>query len=118
MLRRVLVNLIDNAVKYSPNKGTIIVRVNRKDNILHLSVSDNGPGISPPDQAYIFDRFTRVDATAHTASGVGLGLAFCKLAVEAHGGTIAVESEGIPGQGCTFHVHIPLEQPHYNRASD
>jgi len=115
MLRRVLVNLVDNAIKYTPAKGTITVDASHAADTLHLSVSDNGPGISQKDQERVFNRFARVDSTAHIASGVGLGLAFCKLAVEAHGGTITIESEGIPDEGSTFHVFLPLEQPNFNR---
>jgi PAS domain S-box-containing protein len=118
MLRRVLVNLVDNAIKYTPAKGCITVNAGRKAETLHLVVSDNGPGINPKDHALIFDRFARVDSSANAPAGVGLGLAFCKMAVEAHGGSITIESEGVPGQGSTFHVHIPLEQPHYNRPTD
>jgi signal transduction histidine kinase len=117
MLRRVLVNLIDNAIKYTPVHGTITINAAREDETLHLSVSDTGPGISPKDQERIFNRFARIDSTAHTASGVGLGLAFCKLAVEAHSGTISVESEGVAGKGSTFHIFLPLEQPNYSRST-
>ncbi|MFC1975714.1 GAF domain-containing protein [Chloroflexota bacterium] len=112
MLRRVLVNLVDNAIKYTPNKGKITLAATCEDNALHIAVSDNGPGISKEDQALIFDKFSRVDHSANAPSGVGLGLAFCKLAIEAHNGTLSVESTGIPGRGSTFHVFIPLmEKP-------
>jgi len=108
MLRRVIVNLVDNAIKYTPNKGTITLTAEQVDNTLHITVSDNGPGVSKKDQTRIFDKFARVDYSANAPSGVGLGLAFCKLAVEAHGGKIYVESEGSPGRGSTFHVSIPI----------
>lgn len=112
MLRRVLVNLVDNALKYTPEKGSVTVAADYENNTLHLSVSDNGPGISQADQTRIFNKFTRVDHSANAPSGVGLGLAFCKLAVDAHGGTISIESDGIAGRGSTFHVYIPIEQLH------
>ena len=108
MLRRVLVNLIDNAIKYTPAKGAITLSIQREDDTLHFAVSDNGPGISPKDQTRVFEKFARLDYSVGTPSGVGLGLAFCKLAVEAHGGRIYIESDGIPGRGSTFHVRIPL----------
>jgi NtrC-family two-component system sensor histidine kinase KinB len=108
MIRRVLVNLVDNAIKYTPNKGKISVTVRRTEDTLHFVVSDNGPGISREDQQVIFDKFSRVDHSTNTSSGVGLGLAFCKLAVEAHDGSISVESKGIPGQGSTFHISVPI----------
>ncbi|MBN1219187.1 MAG: GAF domain-containing protein [Anaerolineae bacterium] len=110
MLRRVLVNLVDNAIKYTPNKGKITLVATRWNDTLHITVSDTGAGIRPEDQPYIFDKFSRVDHSVNAPAGVGLGLAFCKLAVEAHDGTISVESEGIPGQGSTFHVFIPLTE--------
>jgi PAS domain S-box-containing protein len=113
MIRRVLVNLVDNAIKYTPRKGKISLSASQIDDILHIAISDNGPGISQEDQDYIFDKFSRrVDHSTDAPSGVGLGLTFCKLAVTAHDGTISVESEGVPGGGSTFHVSIPLiEKP-------
>jgi signal transduction histidine kinase len=107
MIRRVLINLVDNAIKYTPNQGTVTLTTELIDEVLHFTVSDNGPGISPADQIHIFDKFSRVDHTSKI-SGVGLGLAFCKLATEAHGGTISVESDGIPGQGSTFRLTVPI----------
>jgi signal transduction histidine kinase len=74
-------------------------------------VADNGQGISKDYQARIFNKFSRVDHSSNAPAGVGLGLAFCKLAVEAHGGSIWVESEGLPGQGSTFLFTIPLLTP-------
>ena len=108
MIRRVLINLIDNGVKYTPNQGTVTLTTKLIDNILYFAVSDNGPGISKADQIHIFDKFARVDHAAKV-SGVGLGLAFCKLAIEAHGGTISVESEGVPDKGSTFRISIPID---------
>lgn len=108
MIRRVLLNLIDNAIKYTPNQGKIVVQTEFADNTLHFAILDNGPGISKIDQIHIFNKFSRIVDTSKKASGVGLGLAFCKLAIEAHGGQIYVVSEGVPGQGSTFHVHLPI----------
>ncbi len=108
MIRRILINLLDNAVKYTPDKGQISLTTSLTQNSLTLAVSDNGPGISQADQAYIFDKFSRVGDSTNSRSGVGLGLAFCKLASEAHGGSIAIKSEGVSGQGSTFYLSIPL----------
>ena len=112
MIRRVLVNLIDNAIKYTPSEGQVSLTATLTKEALTLAISDNGPGISKADQAQIFNKFSRVDYSANAPSGVGLGLAFCKLATEAHGGKIWVESKGIPGQGSTFYLSLPLlEEP-------
>jgi signal transduction histidine kinase len=108
LIRRVLVNLVGNAIKYTPAAGWVALKTTLSDKKLHFTISDNGLGISPANQARIFDKFARVDHSTNTPSGVGLGLAFCKLAVEAHGGTISVESKGLPGEGSAFHVILPL----------
>ena len=108
MIRRVLINLIDNAIKYTPSQGKVSLITTSNGKSLTFAVSDNGPGISKADQSHIFDKFSRVNYSSETPSGIGLGLAFCKLATEAHGGKIWVESEGVPGQGSTFYLSIPL----------
>ncbi|MEW5959143.1 MAG: GAF domain-containing protein [Chloroflexota bacterium] len=108
MIRRVLINLIDNAIKYTPSQGNVTLTATLNDNTLNFAIADNGPGISKTDQVHIFDKFSRVDYSSEAPSGIGLGLAFCKLATEAHGGKIRVESEGLPGQGSTFYLSIPL----------
>ncbi len=104
IIRRVLVNLVDNAIKYTPAGGKVTVSVEKGDGQQIFIVSDNGPGIASDSQMRIFDKFTRATADA-TIQGVGLGLAFCKLAVEAHGGEIWLESE--VGQGSRFYFSIP-----------
>jgi PAS domain S-box-containing protein len=111
MIRRVLINLVDNAIKYTPYQGQVSLTTSLTGNTLRFAVKDNGPGISKADQARIFNKFSRVDHSANAPSGVGLGLAFCKLAAEAHGGAISVESEGVPGSGTTFYLTIPLISP-------
>jgi PAS domain S-box-containing protein len=108
LIRRVLINLVGNAIKYTASQGRIALTTDLTKDTLHFAVSDNGPGISKADQAHIFDKFSRVDNSENAPSGVGLGLAFCKLAVEAHDGVISVDSTGIPGQGSTFHVTLPI----------
>jgi len=108
LIRRVLVNLVINAIKYTQTQGWISLKTTLANGKIHFTIADNGPGISEADQVRIFNKFARVSSAAHVPAGVGLGLAFCKLAVEAHGGAISVESKGIPGEGSTFHVTLPL----------
>jgi len=105
MMRRVLINLLENAIKYSRTDGKISVSVGEVNDELQVAVSDNGPGIPPEDQARIFEKFERVQSQG-PPKGLGLGLAFCRLAVEAHGGRIWVESR--PGQGSTFYFTLPV----------
>ncbi|GAB4544335.1 MAG: ATP-binding protein [Anaerolineae bacterium] len=105
MIRRVLVNLVINAIKYSPRHGEVEVVAREQDGGIRFSVSDRGPGVPAEYQRRIFDKFTRVQLK-NGPSGVGLGLAFCRLAVEAHGGRIWVESS--PGQGSTFIFTLPF----------
>jgi len=107
ILRQALVNLIDNAIKYSPAEAEILVRVAAgKDSHLIVEVVDQGPGVSQEHQSRIFDRFYRVDsARSREWGGAGLGLAIARWAVEIHGGQITVQS--VEGQGSTFRVALP-----------
>jgi len=110
MVRRVLINLVDNAIKYTPPDGQVTLSVEVSPTELTVAVSDDGPGIKLEDQRHIFEKFSRVDYSKDTPAGVGLGLAFCKLATQAHNGRIFVESSGIPGQGSTFFLSLPLSR--------
>jgi PAS domain S-box-containing protein len=105
MIRRVLINLMENAVKYSESAGTIVVSARTGDGLVTIGVKDSGPGVPLAEHARIFQKFTRLQSPAGP-KGLGLGLAFCKLAVEAHRGRIWVESE--PGQGATFFFTLPI----------
>jgi signal transduction histidine kinase len=105
MIRRVLINLLENAVKYSRSEGQISVALERQDGSLRVRVSDNGPGISADDQERIFQKFARVNRGGRP-KGLGLGLAFCRLAIQAHGGRIWVESS--VGKGSSFYFTLPL----------
>lgn len=106
MILRVLTNLLDNAVKFTPVHGSIALDVKREGERILFTISDTGPGIAPEHHRRVFDRFARLEST-NGLKGTGLGLAFCKLAVEAHGGHIWVESE--LGQGSRFKFTLPLE---------
>jgi signal transduction histidine kinase len=109
-LRQVVVNLVDNAIKYTPRGGTISVANQRLDGKAILSVSDTGIGIPPESVPYLFERFYRVDgARSRDLGGTGLGLAIVKSICTAFGGTITVQS--IVGSGTTFRVELPLEPP-------
>ncbi len=108
-LEQVLSNLLTNAIKYSPNGGTIRVRGQVLPDQVVVTVSDEGIGIAPAEQTRIFDAFYRVDdAPTRRTQGTGLGLYLAKAVVEAHGGRIWVESE--PGQGAAFSFSLPLTQ--------
>jgi heavy metal sensor kinase len=107
-IRQLLLNLLTNAVKYTPRGGRVNMRLDLADGLITLAVSDTGIGMAPGDLPHIFDRFWRADS-ARTRTGerpgAGLGLAICKWIAEAHGGTIAVHSR--PGRGTTFTVTLP-----------
>lgn len=103
----VLYNLIDNAIKYSPDEPIITVRSSQKDKYMVISVSDKGKGMTKEDAKYIFDRFYRVQSgNLHDVKGFGLGLSYVNEIVHAHKGRIEVESE--LNQGSTFHIFLPL----------
>ncbi len=106
-LERILYNLLENAVKYSPQGGEIRVKVRPQEKHLVIAVSDQGIGISPSDQTKLFAPFQRIeDSRLDGVKGAGLGLLVCRRLVEAHGGRIWVESE--PGRGSTFFFTMPL----------
>lgn len=108
MVRRILVNLLDNALKFSPPETTITVEVSELlvDNKLVISVGDQGPGIPPHQREMVFDKFSRLQRG--DAPGMGIGLAFCRLAVEAHGGRIWVED--VPDGGARFRFTLPTKK--------
>jgi signal transduction histidine kinase len=109
-LRQLLLNLVTNAIKYTPAEGTVTLAAAREKRQLTITVHDTGIGIAPGDLPHIFDRFWRADpARSRTGDrpGAGLGLAISRWIAEAHGGTIAVKSR--PGRGTTFTVRLPRD---------
>jgi signal transduction histidine kinase len=107
IMKRVVVNLLTNAIKFSAKGEKIRVAFSRDDSFARLMITDSGPGIAPEYHEKIFEKFWQVDSDKHKQMhSSGLGLAFCKLAIEAHGGTIGVESE--LGKGAKFWFKIPV----------
>lgn len=110
LLRRVLVNLIGNSLKFCPAGSHLAVGAKTQQESVLFSVRDDGPGIAPENRERIFDKWGQAESSsAGRKLSSGLGLTFCRLAVEAHGGKIWVESE--VGQGSDFRFTIPLAQP-------
>jgi signal transduction histidine kinase len=108
-ISQALLNLLNNAVKYSGDHKYIKVSAFRRDGTVHIAVTDKGLGISKEDQKKIFDMFYRgADAHVRPTRGTGLGLAITKHTAEAHGGTVLLESAR--GDGSTFTIVLPLEQ--------
>jgi signal transduction histidine kinase len=106
-IRRVLTNLTDNAIKYSPKGGALVVTAVSYDGMVEVSVQDAGPGVAPEEREHIFARFAQVEAGGIRPRGFGLGLSYCKLAVEAHNGRIWVEP-GPDGVGSRFVFTLPV----------
>jgi len=106
-LQQVVWNLLTNAIKFTPEKGTIDVHLARADETAELMVCDSGAGIAADFLPQVFDRFKQADGSARKLGGLGLGLAIARHIVERHHGTIAVASEG-EGRGATFTVRIPI----------
>jgi two-component system sensor histidine kinase SenX3 len=99
-------NLIDNAIRYSPEGTRVGVGVRSRDGLVQVSVTDQGPGITPEEQERIFERFYRIDAArSRQTGGTGLGLSIVKHVVSNHGGEVTVWSQA--GQGSTFTVRLP-----------
>jgi two-component system sensor histidine kinase/response regulator len=100
LMRRVLANLLDNAIRYAPERTTVRVAIVRRAGVTELRVSDTGPGVPAADRAAVFERFV----TSGAGPNRGLGLAFSKLAVEAHGGRISIDDAG---PGTVFLIELP-----------
>jgi heavy metal sensor kinase len=107
LMRRMIMNLLDNAIKYNTAAGKVVVRLESENGHAKIMVADTGIGIPAEAATHIFDRFYRVDQSrTRTAGGTGLGLAISKLIAEAHHGNISLTSQ--PGNGSTFTVSLPL----------
>jgi len=104
LIRRVLQNLLSNALNYTPSGGDVHIGVTPSESVVRVTVTDTGPGIAPEYHQRIFEKFGQVE-NRDNRLGTGLGLTFCKLAIEAHGGSIGVESE--VGKGSTFWFTLP-----------
>jgi two-component system phosphate regulon sensor histidine kinase PhoR len=105
-IRQVIVNIVHNAIKFTPPGGHVTVSTSQRDRTIVLEVSDTGIGISADDLPHIFERFFKADRSRAT-SGSGLGLAIAKHTVQSHSGNIWVRSE--PGKGSTFSFSLPIE---------
>ena len=107
-LQQVILNLMSNAIKFSPRGGRVLVRVEPDGNnqMLRFSISDNGPGIPEEEQSFIFNKYYRAKNVRNHSDGVGLGLSISKHIIEAHNGTIWVKSA--LGHGSTFEVTLPM----------
>lgn len=104
-------NLVENAVKYSPDGGDVQVRLYREDGLVHLTVTDAGIGIPADDLPHLFDRFRRgTNVDDRRFAGMGLGLFICRGIAEQHGGRLWATSPG-PGGGSTLHVELPCPHP-------
>jgi two-component system sensor histidine kinase KdpD len=110
LMETVLVNVIDNATKYSPPDTTIQVAARRHGDEVMIDVTDQGRGISVEDLGAVFDKFYRTKQRDRTVPGTGLGLAICKGIVEAHGGSIEALSPGL-GRGTTIRIRLPVKTP-------
>lgn len=107
LIARVVANLVGNAVKFTPRGGEIRIALRAGDGIARVCVADDGPGIAPSDQKKIFEKFGQAELRGQMkGASTGLGLAFCRLAIEAHRGRIWVDSE--VGRGSTFSFELPI----------
>lgn len=107
-LKQAIANLLDNAIKFTPEGGQVTIQLDRLDSNVQITVSDTGIGIRPDFLPYVFDRFTQAEVPSrHTPGGVGIGLAIARHLVELHYGTIGVASVG-EGRGATFTIRLPM----------
>ena len=108
-IERVLINLLDNAMRYTPKGGEILVAVRANEaDMVQVQIADSGPGIPPHEREQVFAKFHRIknNDPLRGNKGSGLGLTFCKLAIEAHGGHIQVDAES-PLSGASFSLTLP-----------
>jgi signal transduction histidine kinase len=108
LMTEVFLNIIENAIKYTPNNGQVMVRSFETEKDVCVEISDSGEGISPEDQDIIWKKFTRGKTQDYKTKGSGLGLYLVKYFIELHGGEISMQSE--VGKGTTFVVRLPIEE--------
>jgi signal transduction histidine kinase len=107
-ISQTVINLLVNAIKFSPQAGEILLRANNKDNMLNVEIIDNGPGVPANKKESIFEKYKQTKSNrAQEKSGTGLGLAICKKIVEQHGGSIGVRPNLEAGVGSVFWFTIP-----------
>ncbi len=109
ILDRVIINILDNAIKFTPPGGQISVSAEQQAACVAVSINDTGSGIPPEERPHVFERFARGSSPGRRPRGFGLGLTFCKLAIEAHGGEIRME-DGDSGVGSKCIFTLPLER--------
>ena len=107
-LQQVFWNLLSNAIKFTPRGGEVTIEITAEDQRAKITVADNGHGISSEFLPHVFDRFKQAESAARSAGGLGLGLALVREMVQAHGGTVAADSQGL-GRGSTFTVILPVD---------
>ncbi|PYN96081.1 MAG: hypothetical protein DMD89_18320, partial [Candidatus Rokuibacteriota bacterium] len=107
-VKQVLLNLLSNALKFTPEGGRIDVCAGLADGVAEVSVADTGVGIAPEDQEAVFEEFRQVGGSEKKAEGTGLGLTLCRKFVELHGGRISVKSQ--VGHGSTFTFTLPVRR--------
>ena len=107
-MKQVLLNLLSNALKFTPEGGKIDVRAAVNDGVAEISVTDTGVGISPEDQEAVFEEFRQVGSASKKVEGTGLGLAISRRFIALHGGKIWVTSQ--VGTGSTFAFTLPLQR--------
>lgn len=112
LIERALTNLVSNAVKFTPRYGSVSITLSETEDTAVMTVSDTGPGISPEEAELVFEKYYRTKPTAGS-DGIGLGLAIVKSIVEAHGGSVAIESA--PGKGSDFIINLPINNPAESR---
>jgi len=108
LLRRLVMNLLDNAVQYTPVGGQVTVILKSDATVVTLSVSDTGPGIPAVDRERVFERFVRLDPARTHTTGSGLGLSIARWIAERHDGTLSLENND--SGGCLFTVRLPMSQ--------
>ena len=109
LIMQVIINIVNNAIKYTPVGSTITISTKKEANFAEISIADNGAGLSPEIRSHVFEMFyTGAKSADRAGRSLGLGLALCKSVIESHGGTIAV-AENVP-HGCIFSFTLPLSE--------